>query len=61
MDRGNRITLLWPNWGSTPIPSDSQSEMQLIAAQAQESKKHIQFFSSIFLSFLVSFFFLWVK
>jgi hypothetical protein len=31
MDRGKRLALLWPEWGSIPIPSDSLSEMQLIA------------------------------
>jgi hypothetical protein len=26
MDRENSLTLLWPEWGSNPIPSDPQSE-----------------------------------
>jgi hypothetical protein len=26
MDRENSLTLLWPEWGSNPIPSDPQSD-----------------------------------
>jgi hypothetical protein len=26
MDRENSLTLLWPQWGSNPVPSDPQSE-----------------------------------
>jgi hypothetical protein len=35
MDRENSITLLWPEWGSIPIPFDPQSEMQPIAPQTR--------------------------
>jgi hypothetical protein len=26
MDRENSLTLLWPEWGSNPMPSDPQSK-----------------------------------
>jgi hypothetical protein len=26
MDRENSLTLLWPEWGSNPVPSDPQSD-----------------------------------
>jgi hypothetical protein len=35
MDRENRLTLLWPEWGSSLIPSDPQSELLTDAPQAQ--------------------------
>jgi hypothetical protein len=35
MDRENSLTLLWPEWGSNPIPPDPQSEVQPIAPQAR--------------------------
>jgi hypothetical protein len=34
MDREKSLTLLWPEWGSIPIPFDPQSEIQPIAPQA---------------------------
>jgi hypothetical protein len=39
MDRENSLTLLLPEWGSIPIPSDPQSRIQPIAPQARGQKE----------------------
>jgi hypothetical protein len=47
MDRGNGLTLLLPKWGSNPIPSDMQSEMQTIAPKALASNAVFWFYVNL--------------
>jgi hypothetical protein len=39
------LALFWPKWGSIPISSDPQSDVQLIALQAQVLKNAKYFLS----------------
>jgi hypothetical protein len=39
MDRENSLTLLWPKWGSNPMPSDPQSELLIDCATGSGSQE----------------------